>query len=399
MSPELKANQILSGTPASPAELLDLVAQLIGVSSFHYARRILALAIRSPEAQNDPALRRKCMIRRVVCTYKDQELAADQRLSMALHQLAQIDDLDHTTDQEILGLAGAVHKRQFELYARQEYLERAAAYYLRGYREGIENDYGYTAINAAFILDSLATRELVEVRAAGAESQTAGGRYDTADAIRREIIYKLEVIAGQKADLERNWWFLVTIAEAWFGLREYARAAELVRRARRLSVDPWIYQGTVRQFSALAGLAAERDKLSRLPSEMDAVWSAFGIPPEAASSVLTGSVGLALSGGGFRAALFHIGLLARLADLDLLRNVEVISGVSGGSILAAYYYLELKRLLERKPDAEITRQDYIDIVSRIEVDFLLGVQISYLLNNSGIVEGRGELGRAALKHC
>jgi hypothetical protein len=23
----------------------------------------------------------------------------------------------------------------------------------------------------------------------------------------------------------------------------------------------------------------------------------------------------------------------------------------------------------------------------------------YLLNNSGIVEGRGELGRAALKHC
>ncbi len=44
-------------------------------------------------------------------------------------------------------------------------------------------------------------------------------------------------------------------------------------------------------------------------------------------------LGLALSGGGFRASLFHIGVLARLAELDQLKDIEVISTVSGGSIL------------------------------------------------------------------
>lgn len=80
-------------------------------------------------------------------------------------------------------------------------------------------------------------------------------------------------------------------------------------------------------------------------------------------------LGLALSGGGFRASFFHIGVLAQLAEQGLLRNIEVISAVSGGSIIAALYYLHVKKLLESKPDAEIDDQDYIDIVRRIESDF------------------------------
>ncbi len=56
-------------------------------------------------------------------------------------------------------------------------------------------------------------------------------------------------------------------------------------------------------------------------------------------------VGLALSGGGFRTSLYHIGVPARLAELDMLRYVEVISCVSVGSILGTYYYLELRRRL------------------------------------------------------
>ena len=81
-----------------------------------------------------------------------------------------------------------------------------------------------------------------------------------------------------------------------------------------------------------------------------------------------------MSGGGFRASLFHIGFLAKLAELDLLRHVEVISCVSGGSIIGAYYYLELRHLLQTKTDAEITNKDYIEIVKRIEQNFLAGVQ-------------------------
>ena len=48
-------------------------------------------------------------------------------------------------------------------------------------------------------------------------------------------------------------------------------------------------------------------------------------------------VGLALSGGGSRAAAFHLGCMRALHDLDLLDRVRVVSGVSGGSLLAALW--------------------------------------------------------------
>jgi predicted acylesterase/phospholipase RssA len=48
-------------------------------------------------------------------------------------------------------------------------------------------------------------------------------------------------------------------------------------------------------------------------------------------------IGLALSGGGFRATCFGLGCLRALNDRDLLRHVTVISGISGGSLLAAQY--------------------------------------------------------------
>lgn len=45
---------------------------------------------------------------------------------------------------------------------------------------------------------------------------------------------------------------------------------------------------------------------------------------------------LCLSGGGFRALLFHLGALRRLNELGILANVETLSATSGGSILAAH---------------------------------------------------------------
>lgn len=50
-------------------------------------------------------------------------------------------------------------------------------------------------------------------------------------------------------------------------------------------------------------------------------------------------IGLALSGGGYRAAAYHIGTLRALYRLGILDKVDVISSVSGGSITAAYYAL------------------------------------------------------------
>lgn len=45
-------------------------------------------------------------------------------------------------------------------------------------------------------------------------------------------------------------------------------------------------------------------------------------------------VGLALSGGGFRATLFHLGAIWRLNEMAMLPEIGQFSSVSGGSILA-----------------------------------------------------------------
>lgn len=48
------------------------------------------------------------------------------------------------------------------------------------------------------------------------------------------------------------------------------------------------------------------------------------------------SVGLSLSGGGFRATLFHLGAIRRLHELGVLSKLTTISSVSGGSILNGF---------------------------------------------------------------
>src|SRR5713101_6845273 len=45
-------------------------------------------------------------------------------------------------------------------------------------------------------------------------------------------------------------------------------------------------------------------------------------------------IGLCLSGGGYRAMLFHVGVLWRLNELGYLPKLDRISSVSGGSITA-----------------------------------------------------------------
>lgn len=46
-------------------------------------------------------------------------------------------------------------------------------------------------------------------------------------------------------------------------------------------------------------------------------------------------IGLCLSGGGFRAALYGLGVVRYLAEAGLLSHVQAVSAVSGGSVAAA----------------------------------------------------------------
>ncbi len=92
-------------------------------------------------------------------------------------------------------------------------------------------------------------------------------------------------------------------------------------------------------------------------------------------------LGLALAGGGFRASLFHLGVLRRMAELDLLRYVQVLSTVSGGSIVGAHYILLLKRRLEDPqyqwlgPDKlRLPQTEYVAIIDQLQRDLVHGIK-------------------------
>lgn len=78
-------------------------------------------------------------------------------------------------------------------------------------------------------------------------------------------------------------------------------------------------------------------------------------------------IALALSGGGFRASIFHLGLLRRLAEFGWLPEVDVISTVSGGSIVGAFAVQRWNAFLQAGGDARAFE-------STISVPFLERIQ-------------------------
>lgn len=67
-----------------------------------------------------------------------------------------------------------------------------------------------------------------------------------------------------------------------------------------------------------------------MPSEISPVLTAEDEPKQGPQK----GIGLCLSGGGYRAALFHVGAILRLNEVGLLKSLNRVSSVSGGSITA-----------------------------------------------------------------
>lgn len=93
----------------------------------------------------------------------------------------------------------------------------------------------------------------------------------------------------------------------------------------------------------------------------------------------THQTGLALSGGGFRATLFHLGAIWRLNEMAMLPEIVRVSSVSGGSILAGLLAVRWPRLEFRDGVAANFRKEVVDPVWEFcgrDVDraaFLLGL--------------------------
>src|SRR5215831_15435806 len=383
-----RAQRILAGESVPPKRLLEIVKDLHADRKFGLARKILEKRKNDPAITGDSEFRLRVAQKRALSTYKDPDLQTDLKLESALRILSEVEDLKQTVDQETLGLAGAIYKRIWELTGQERCLETSLAYYLRGYRRGVSDDYGYTGINAAFVLDVLAELESPEAVVEGV-SDTARQRREQARAIREKIVAELPGLLGdpKNAWLNGTWWFLVTLGDAYFGLGDYDKAEGWLMRAAKLEdVPDWERESTARQLATLWRL--QRDAAERRGEEIsqrgEEVLSRFlGDSRTALDSCVHGRVGLALSGGGFRASLYHIGVLAKLAELDLLRHVEYLSCVSGGSIVGAHLYLEVRKLLQEKADAEITRKDFFDgvktnIRTQIAAEWLTNLKMIFL---------------------
>jgi tetratricopeptide (TPR) repeat protein len=310
-----EAQRVIAQDPGPPQERYVLALRLGAANYFTHARKVLKQAnIDDADEKLHYNIQRKLAL----FTYKDQDEPADDRLNEAqalLESLLLINPPQDDPDlrQDVFGILGAVHKRRWELDGKPGHLSRAFQKYEQGYKLGSNlRFYGYTAVNAAFVQDLQA-----EIEVHPLVPDTDGNRkklHEGAESIRREVLSVL----GDRTDRtgEDRYWDCVTLGEVYLGLGDYDRACEWTSEAARIPVENWMIETTARQIAQLARLQY-RKKPEQGPVESSGPWrvvqSLLGGDRQAAASFLRGKVGLALSGGGFRASLFHIGVLAKLA--------------------------------------------------------------------------------------
>ncbi len=232
---------------------------------------------------------------------------------------------------EALGQAGAIYKRQWQADAKLADLENALTCYRMGYARAGDERQLYCGINAAFILDQLATVDQTERIAAAPQAKEFSRQA-------REL--RTEIAAALKGRTTLDKWDWATLAEAHFGLGDFDAAKAALQSYVDAGPQGWERESTASQFAELGRLLAfgldpddPRGHAQQF-AHSSAADALRPLVPEGAEALLrrayVGKVGLALSGGGFRASLYHIGVLAALAERDVLRGVEVLSCVSGG---------------------------------------------------------------------
>ncbi|MCW8889540.1 MAG: patatin-like phospholipase family protein [Sedimenticola sp.] len=382
-----EAREVVGGQLLQVDRIDELARKLIDSDNHYWSRRLLLKVLERLDLNH--AQRVRLVQSLALATYKDTSLLQVEAFDKAQAMLAAEFDLATTQDQETLGLVGALYKRRWRLDHRKRWLEQSLHYYRRGFECGVEGDDGYTAINAAYIQDLLAYIEGQPDHSIGLDEGRSLRRRD-ARLIRNQIITELsDKVPSKQATSTHHYWFLVTLAEAHLGMGEHDRAGQLLEQASGLTaISDWWRKSTVEQLTHLIQIQSDDQVADRLGDS--SAWSAVrcllaDTPEKAAETLFTGKVGLALSGGGFRASFYHLGVLAKLAELDMLRHIEVLSCVSGGSIVGAHYYLELRRMMQFASrseqstkgglcDSEITQNDYLNIIETLIADFLDGVQ-------------------------
>ena len=181
--------------------------------------------------------------RLVLATYKSELPTKHEALYAALKILHSLNPLG-TTDIETLGLAGAIHKRLFEIEGKTEHLKDAIWFYEKGFY--INNDY-YNGINLAF---------LFTVSAALSKDKTESiVNFGNAKRVRLRVeqICKNHLEGKGWESRDDKVWIYLTLAEIAFSLDDIRTEEEFIKKAEALGD----------QF-AVASYNEQREKLKEL---------------------------------------------------------------------------------------------------------------------------------------
>lgn len=427
-----EARRILNGESFDETEIVELAKSLKSRNGFAYAAQLYEKLTTIGKPEMRPFYYQQW----VICTYKDPDLPSSVKLELAESLLSKTGDPLTSNDSEVLGIMGAIHKRRWIFDSQFKHLLFSRHFYQKGYenwkakyidphdptatkrifnkreRENRDYDGGYTAINYAFLLDLMANVRTNETRKIDEGlPENVKDWQQKANKVRQEIVDYLdaEYLYQNPKGIEDklDYWGYATLGEAYFGLGQFDKAVFFYKQySEKEGLSSWQIETTVKQLLYLAqfyrieeNLADEYPEKKR-KEEHNEMWQSGVLqcrwaisrpaeqgPTKDVPTDMNKKVGLGLSGGGFRASLYHIGTLAKLAELDVLRHVEAISCVSGGSIIGAYYYLLLRNKMMSKYDESYTymhpaekaervlsQQDYLDIVEHLTTHFLAGVQ-------------------------
>lgn len=287
------------------------------------------------------------------CYYKDLELHRSESFPIAIKILENMDLSKDDNPSETLCLLGAIYKRKWENEKNLDNLYDAIKNYEKAYTKYKNSEWYYGAINTSFLYDVLANefKEQDHVYAQNLQSK--------AIEIRENIIKEYDCDLTDRKDIL---WIKHTLAQAYLGIDDIENCKKKLKEANEIKSDDWENHTSYKHLNILADLKNTEDR------------SFLNILLSNDFCASLDKKGLALSGGGFRASFFHLGTLAKLAECNLLKDIEVISTVSGGSIVGVLYYLKLQQLLEGKKDCEITQEDYIKLVDELINEFFEAVQ-------------------------
>ncbi|MEP6585060.1 MAG: TRAFs-binding domain-containing protein [Ginsengibacter sp.] len=194
--------------------------------------------------------------RLALATYKSKSPNELDSLKEA-HELLKLLEPSVSNDPETLGLWGAVHKRLWEITKESNYLDEA----IRGYERGfyIRNDH-YNGINYAFLLNVRSAQSANTAEAIADFVQAKRARIEVID-ICKKWMSDNPLVAGKDGvpDVivvywKSRYWVQVSMAEAYLGSGDEAKAKELLEDAYSKVMEKWMKESTEEQIEKLRKL-------------------------------------------------------------------------------------------------------------------------------------------------